>query len=80
MQEFLWAGTFLGAVFGLIHAIHNFRQRMMDPGSGLAGAFYFALWTFALWTLFGAYLLVFWIIGAVGLAISRLKRPAGAMQ
>jgi len=80
MQEFLWAGTFLGAVFGLTHAVHIYRQQMTYRGAGPGGALYFALWTFALWTLFGAYLLVFWIIGAVGLGISRLRRPAGSVR
>lgn len=80
MQEFLWAGTFLGAVIGLIHAIHIFGQKMTDRDTSLTGAVYFALWTFALWTLFGAYLLAFWVIGAVGLAFSRMRRPAEAVQ
>lgn len=80
MQEFLWAGTILGAVFGLIHGVYLFRKIISDQVAGPAAAMYFALWAFVLWTLFGAYLLLFWIIGAAGLAISRLRSPAGAAQ
>ncbi len=78
MSEFLWAGAILGAVLGVIHAVQAYRQRVADEGASPGRAAYFALWTVALWVLFGAYLLAFWIIGAVGLAISRLRGPAEA--
>ena len=78
MEEFLWSGASLGAVVGVIHAAHAYRQRVADEGDSPGRAAYFALWAVVLWTLFGAYLLAFWIIGAVGLAISRLRGPAEA--
>ena len=78
MEEFLWSGAVLGALFGVLHAAQVYRRRMADEGASPGRAAYFALWTVALWTLFGAYLLAFWIIGAVGLAISRLRGPAEA--
>ncbi len=83
MGDFLWAGAVLGALFGVIHAAQVYRQRVADEGASPGRAAYFAfwavaLWTVALWALFGAYLLAFWIIGAVGLAVSRLRRPAEA--
>ncbi len=80
MSEYLWAGTVLGTVFGAIHAVQAYRQRVADEGASSGRAAYFALWTITLWTLFGAYLLTFWIIGAVGLVISRLRNPAEAEQ
>jgi hypothetical protein len=76
MDEFLWLGTFFGAVFGVLHAVHVYRRRVEEDAAGPGRAAYFALWAVALWTIFGAYLLAFWIIGAVGLAVSRLRRPA----
>ena len=80
MGDFLWAGAVLGALFGVIHAAQAYRQRVADEGASPGRAAWFALWAVALWTLFGAYLLAFWIIGAVGLAISRLRRSAEAGQ
>lgn len=80
MSEFLWAGAVLGAVLGVIHAVQAYRQRVVDEGASPGRAAYFALWAVTLWTLFGAYLLAFWIIGAVGLAVSRLRRSAEAGQ
>jgi hypothetical protein len=78
MSGFLWAGGMFGALFGLIHAVQIYRQRMTDERASPVRAAYFALWAVGLWTLFGAYLLAFWIIGAVGLAVSRLRGPAEA--
>ncbi len=80
MTAFLWAGGALGAVLGLIHGFHLFRQqaaRNSHRGTILSAAIglYYGLWAVALWTLFGAYLLGFWILGCAGYAISRL-RPA----
>ena len=78
MSEFLWAGVVLGAVLGVIHAVQVYRQRIADEGASPGRAAYFALWAVTLWTIFGAYLLAFWIIGAAGLAISRLRGPVEA--
>jgi branched-subunit amino acid ABC-type transport system permease component len=68
MGEFLWIGSALGAVPGLLHGIHLYRQQAARP---LTGAYY-GLWAFALWTLFGSYLLAFWILGALAMGIARL--------
>jgi hypothetical protein len=73
MDQFLLLGTVLGAVLGALHAPLVFRQRIVDGGLSPAGAAYFALWAFALWTLFGAYLLAFWLIGAAGMAASQVS-------
>ncbi len=80
MTVFLWAGGALGAVLGLIHGFHLFRQQVARNGHrgtilSAAVGLYYGVWAFALWTLFGAYLLAFWILGSAGYAVSRL-RPA----
>lgn len=80
MNEFLWAGAVLGAFFGLIHSVQVYRQRVMDEGASPGRAIWFALWAVGLWIIFGAYLLAFWIIGAVGLAFSRLRGSVEARR
>ena len=62
----------------MLHAVQVYRRRVEEEGAGTGRAVYFALWAVALWTLFGAYMLAFWIIGVIGLAVSRLRRPAEA--
>ncbi len=76
MDHFLWIGSLLGALCGALHAPLVFRNRRRDEGASPLRAGYYALWAFALWTLFGAYLLLFWLIGATGMALSRLLRPS----
>lgn len=77
MDQFLFVGTILGAVFGALHAPLVYRNRIADEGATSLRAGYFAIWAFALWTLFGAYVLAFWLIGFSGLAVSRIKRFSG---
>ncbi len=77
MDYFLWIGSTLGAVLGLLHGIYLYRQQASRAvASGLTGSratgLYYGLWTFALWTLFGSYVLAFWILGSVAYAIARL--------
>lgn len=62
-------GSILGAMFGLVHAIYVYN---IVGSSGTtaatcnhAAAIYAALWTLVLWILFGTYLMLFWLIGAV---------------
>ena len=76
MEQFLWLGTGLGAVFGALHAALVVRDRLAEEGARPIGAAYYGVWTFALWVLFGAYLLALWLIGAAGMAVSRLLRSA----
>jgi len=66
---FLWIGAALGAIVGVCHGLWVFRRQAAEGGFG--GAVYFALWTLVLWIVFGAYVLAFWILGALGLAVSR---------
>jgi hypothetical protein len=78
MENFLFWGTALGFVLGALHAPFVYRSRIADEGASPARAAYFAVWAFTLWALFGAYLLAFWLIGAAGIAVSRLKRGVEA--
>lgn len=78
MSMFIWIGTAIGFVVGTLHACSIFRQRLAQ-GAGMPKAVYFAVWTLALWSLFGAYVLAFWVLGAAGIAVSRVgrqERPA----
>ncbi len=74
MDVFLWIGSTLGAVLGLLHGFYLYRQQTVrvfasgNRGRRLIGLYY-ALWAFALWTLFGSYVLAFWILGSVAYLI-----------
>jgi hypothetical protein len=80
VREFLFIGTVLGAAVGVLHAIHLYRCRKAEGQNGSLAAAWFALWALGLWTLFGAYLLLFWIIGAAGMLASRLIPAAAARR
>ncbi len=77
MDLFLWIGSALGAVLGALHGIHLYRMKAARASAGgtsggRAMGLYYGLWAFGLWTLFGSYVLAFWIIGAVGSSLARL--------
>ncbi|MDH3665335.1 MAG: hypothetical protein OEN23_00215 [Paracoccaceae bacterium] len=76
MQNFLTIGAVIGLLIGLAHALELFQRR--SPQIGSVGAAYSAIWTVLLWTLFGAYLLAFWLIGLAGMGLSRLWRTMRA--
>jgi hypothetical protein len=79
MTTVLWIGTALGAVAGFLHAIHLYRRWAARPGSGgRLVAIYRGLWAFGLWTLFGSYLLVLWLIGAAAYVLCRLSPKRSA--
>lgn len=83
MSEFLLLGSALGGIIGIAHAVSVFRQiaARNATGCGPCGvllALCYALWTVALWTIFGAYVLAFWILGVIGYPIVRLLRGSGA--
>ena len=69
----LQMGAIVGAVIGLFHAVYIYRRRASDfpdalaarPVATRAGALYYALWTFALWVLFGSYVFVLWVVSVV---------------
>ncbi len=76
MAMFFWIGTALGVVAGMLHASLVFRRRLAEGSGGIAEAVYFAAWTIALWIMFGAYVMAFWIVGLIGMALSRIGRRA----
>jgi hypothetical protein len=77
MTIYLCIGSALGASLGLLHGSHLFRrQSRWALASGVravrAMGLYYALWTFALWTLLGSYVLGLSIIGAIAYSGARL--------
>lgn len=72
MVYILWAGSALGAVIGLAHAIYLYRRRFAGPDTNGSAALYRGLWTFLLWTLFGSYLLVLWAVAVVVYSIRKV--------
>lgn len=77
MALFLWIGTALGMILGLLHARFLYRQiaaRHSAAGSKRINirGLYYGIWTFALWTIFGSYVLAFWLVGAIANTLLRL--------
>jgi hypothetical protein len=63
------AGTLLGALFGLAHAVYVFGVVASNGNTTAATqqptAIYAAAWTLLLWLLFGTCLFLLWLIGGV---------------
>ena len=83
MDLFLWIGSAIGAALGFLHGVYLYRKITARASAGGATGInvrglYYAVWTFALWTLFGSYVLAFWLIGGIGSLTVRLipKRSA----
>ncbi len=72
MSVLLWIGSLLGVVIGALHAVYLYRQHVARTPADQAGEVYFGLWALGLWTLFGSYVLVLWIIGVVAYAVSKV--------
>ncbi len=77
MDLFLWIGSALGAVLGVLHGVHLYRLKAARASAGATGdgramGLYYGLWAFVLWTLFGSYVLAFWILGTIGSSLARL--------
>ncbi len=90
MNTIVWIGSLLGLVIGSLHAVYLYRRRVADARESAAagttahlatahleGAYY-GLWALALWVIFGTYVLVLWVIGAVAYSIFRLFPRRGA--
>lgn len=73
MDEFFFLGTAVGAIFGVLHAPMVYRNRIADQGGSPQKAGYFAVWAVLLWTLFGAYVLALWLMGAAGMTFSHIR-------
>ena len=65
----IWAGSVVGVLLGLAHAAYVYRVVAYGVSAGAepnhVHGFYFALWTFGLWLLFGSYVLILWLIGVL---------------
>ena len=73
----LWLGTAFGFAIGLLHAIQIVATGSQDTSPDrLFARIYRAIWSIGLWTLFGAYLLVLWLIAFI-LKLAFAKRTAG---
>jgi hypothetical protein len=76
MELFLWIGSALGAVLGLLHGACLYRDiaaRAANGGAALnVRGLYYGVWTFALWTIFGSYVLALWLVGAIASSLVRL--------
>lgn len=83
MGYFFWIGSAVGAVLGLLHGIYLYRQQTARASArsiadSRAAGLYYGVWAFLLWTLFGSYVLAFWIVGVVAYSIAQLapsRRP-----
>ena len=73
MSEFILIGALLGAAVGLLHLAHTLATRLGQPELNPIKTLWQGLWVFLLWTAFGAYVLAFWIVGLVCMAVSRLR-------
>ncbi|NNL86580.1 MAG: hypothetical protein HKP27_13055 [Myxococcales bacterium] len=69
MDVLVWIGTVVGGAIGLAHAAYLWRVTTKG-GAGRGLAFYRGVWAIALWTLFGSYVLMLWIIGAIAYGVS----------
>lgn len=61
------AGSILGVICGLAHALYVYRatsrSSISDPRTGFTHPIIYALWTLGLWVVFGTYVLVLWAVG-----------------
>jgi len=74
MASFLLISSACGAALGLLHARYLYRQiAVRGQTKGITGVnlrgLYYGIWTLALWTIFGSYVVVLWLIGAFAAAI-----------
>ncbi len=73
MSLLLWVGTILGAAVGLAHAIYLWRVSMQEA-NGRGTAIYRGVWAIGLWTIFGIYVLVLWIVGVIAYGLAGFLR------
>ncbi len=83
MTDFLLIGSALGALVGFFHAWRIYAGQLetgLAMGCDAAArvrlrALYSALWTWALWTLFGSYLFALWLLSLVIFVPFRALKP-----
>ena len=81
MEDLLWLGAGLGALLGVLHGVYLYRSLVADARAGgaphsRAAALYYGLWAFVLWTLFGPYVLAFWVLGMLVYAAVSVAKSA----
>ena len=78
MNDALVIGAIFGAIVGLVHGRYVYADRAgrdtARPIVARGKAVYFALWTFALWVLFGSYVLYFGLLSTVIYAVFHAAR------
>ena len=74
MSFLLWIGTILGAIVGLAHALYLWRVSRHEL-DGHGAAVYRGVWAVMLWVVFGTYVLVLWIIGAIAQGLTAIRPP-----
>ncbi|MCG7522507.1 hypothetical protein [Ruegeria sp. Ofav3-42] len=74
MGDFFWIGTAIGAAIGLLNMLFILSSRLGQTGLNQAKTIWQGLWVWALWTVFGAYVLALWLLGVVFLGLSRILR------
>jgi len=83
MSALLWAGTVVGAACGLGHGFYVYGRISQEASKAAPGgsdrpqAIAYAIWTLALWMLFGVYVTVLWVVACCFYIPSRLLgRPS----
>jgi hypothetical protein len=71
MSLLLWGGTLFGAAIGLAHAVYLWRVSLQEADSR-STAVYRGAWAIGLWTIFGTYVLVLWIVGVIAYGVAGL--------
>ena len=69
MSDLLWIGSVLGALVGVAHAIYLLGVSAHEP-RGRGAGIYRAIWAIGLWSLFGTYVLVLWVVGVIAYGLA----------
>jgi hypothetical protein len=88
MSTLLITGSIVGAVLGIFHALGVYARRIgvgeirprVTPTTRLRAG-YAALWTAVLWTAFGSYVLILWLVSVpiwIGHRVATALTSAGA--
>ncbi len=71
MAVVLWGGVIVGGICGVFHAVYLFLEMRT---AGVGRRLYYGLWAFGLWALFGAYVLILWLVAAAAWLIFKAGR------
>ena len=65
MSEIIWYGTLLGLFVGTMHFVQMLVSQLGQTGTDAPAVLWRAVCTLVLWTVFGAYVLILFVLGAV---------------